>query len=113
MRLVGDDQDHLALGVQLVEDQRPDLAQGLPAALRRQQNIEGLGRRDEDMGRPLRHRLPLARRRIAGAYTHSYLWQRRATALGQLIDLGQSLCARNRATSSTGRCVADKPMRVT
>ena len=53
-------------GVHLVEDQRPDAAEHLPAA-RGEQQEERLGRRDQDVRRLAQHRGALALRRVAGA----------------------------------------------
>ena len=52
--------------VDLVDDDPPDAPERL-ARLRRQHQVEGLRRRDEDVGGPLQHLTPLVRRRVAGA----------------------------------------------
>ena len=51
-------------GVELVEDQGPRPTERLPATLRRQQDVEGLGCRNQDVRRPLDHRLALALGRV-------------------------------------------------
>ncbi len=53
-------------GVDLVDDHRVDGGEQRPCA-RREQQEERLGRRDQDVGRPPQHRLPLALGRVAGA----------------------------------------------
>ena len=78
-------------GVELVQDQRPHRAEGLAAALGRQQDVEGLGGGDEHVGRTLGHLLPLGGRGVACADGHPDLGQRRAAAFGNGADLGQGL----------------------
>ena len=72
-------------GVDLVHDDGRDGAEHPPPAVARQQQVERLGRRDEDVRRPLRHRGALARRRVAGAHEHAHLGNRRV----QRRDLGE------------------------
>ena len=48
-----------------------------------EQDVERLGRRDEDVRRPARHRLALVRRRVAGAHHDADLGQRAAVASRQ------------------------------
>ena len=55
--------------VDLVEDHRLDGLQQLAAA-RREQQVQRLGRRDQDVGRRPEHPLPVALRRVAGAHAH-------------------------------------------
>ena len=78
-------------GVDLVDDHRVRLFEHLPAALGGEQDVERLGRRDEDVRRPAHHRLPLVCRRIAGAHEDANLRQRHATLRGELLNLGQRL----------------------
>ena len=60
-------------GVDLVDDHRLRVLQHLPAALGGEQDVERLGRSDQDVRRPAHHRLPLVRRRIAGAHERANL----------------------------------------
>src|SRR5664280_1902753 len=53
--------------VNLVDDDRRDRPENLPAALARQEEIERLRRRHEDVRRPARHRRALSRERVARA----------------------------------------------
>ena len=53
--------------VDLVDDHGVDGAERGPAAARGQQDVERLGRGDQDVRRPLRHLLALGHRRVAGA----------------------------------------------
>ena len=76
-------------GVELVQDQSTNTTQVAAAALGGQQDVEGLGRSDEDVGRPLDHGLALAGRRISGADGYPDLGQGCAHALGEGVDLGQ------------------------
>ncbi len=56
-------------GVDLVDDHPLDAAQRL-ARLRGEQQVERLGRGDQDVRRPLAERAPLLGRRVAGAHRH-------------------------------------------
>ena len=58
--------------VHLVEDHGLDAAQRFPP-LRGEQQVERLGRRDEDVGRPTQHPLAVALRGVARAYSHDEL----------------------------------------
>ena len=53
-------------GVDLVDDQRLDVGEDLPRAGGHHQ-VQGLGRRDQDVGRLAQHRLAVLLRRVAGA----------------------------------------------
>ena len=88
-------------GVQLVEDEGPDAPEALASALRREQDVERLGGRDQYVRRPLGHRLPLFGRRVAGPHRDANLLQRRALGLGQGGDLRQRL--REVATDVVGQ----------
>ena len=55
--------------VDLVDDDRLDAGQHL-ARRRGQDQVERLGRRDQDVGRPAPHRRPLALRRVAASHRH-------------------------------------------
>jgi hypothetical protein len=61
--------------VDLVDDHGADGLQHPPAAVAREQQVERLGRRDQHVGGPPRHRGPLARRRVAGPHQHADLGQ--------------------------------------
>ena len=54
--------------VNFVDDHRAHRAQHLAAGLRREQDVERLGRRDEDVRRRAAHPRALALRRVAGAH---------------------------------------------
>ena len=58
--------------VDLVEDHRLDRLQQVAAA-RREQEVERLGRRDQDVGRGAQHPLAVALRRVAGPHAHREL----------------------------------------
>ncbi len=62
-------------GVDLVHDDRPRRAEHGSAALGRQQQVERLRGRDQDMRRPARHRRTIGRLRIARAHQDSQLGQ--------------------------------------
>ena len=78
-------------GVNLVDDHRANRAQDLARALRRQHQVERLGRGDQDLRRPLDDRLALGLGRVAGAQSHPDPGQRHAALVGQLPNLGQRL----------------------
>ena len=59
-------------GVDLVDDHRLDAAEHLAGA-RGEDQVQRLGRRDQDVGRPARHRRALALGRVAGADAHAHL----------------------------------------
>jgi hypothetical protein len=75
--------------MQFVEDQGVYLAEPGPAGLRGEQQIEGLGRGDQDMGRRLRHIRTFAGRGVAGTHAYADLRQGCAGLVCQSIDLGQ------------------------
>ena len=76
-------------GVDLVEDQGIDVLESPAPAVRGKQDVQGLGRGDEDVRRALGHSLPLRRRGVAGAHGRRYLRKRRTQLLGQRADLRQ------------------------
>ena len=55
-----------------VDDHRAHRAQHLAAGLRREQDVERFGRRDEDVRRRAAHARPLALRRVASAHGRAY-----------------------------------------
>src|SRR5213080_2097638 len=59
--------------------------------LRREDQKQRLGRRDEDVRRPVYHCLPLRRRRVAGANERPDLHVRKAHRLEGVPDLGERL----------------------
>jgi hypothetical protein len=71
--------------VDLVDDDRPDGAKQTPSAFAREHQVQGLGCRDQDVGRPPEHRGALARRRVSGPNQNANLGKR----LVQRADLGQ------------------------
>jgi len=73
-------------GVNLVHDHGPHRAQHRSAPLRRQQEVQRLGRRDEDMRRRADHRRPLGRRRVAGPHGAGDLRRRKAAHASALDD---------------------------
>ena len=54
-------------GVDFVHDDGLDIAQNRAALFRGQQDVERLGRGDQNVRRPLQHRPPLVHQRVAGA----------------------------------------------
>src|SRR5664280_1795622 len=71
--------------VNLVDDDRRDRPENLPAALARQEEIERLRRRHEDVRRPARHRRALSRGRVARSHEDAHLRNRRVES----ADLGE------------------------
>ena len=82
-------------GMDLVDDDRAGRAQHLPAALRREEQVEGFRRGDQDMRRGPQHRRPRRRRRVAGAHRRGDARRRQAGGSSQAMDalarLGQVL----------------------
>ena len=64
-------------------------AQDLARVRRRQDQEQALRRRDQDVGRPAQHRLPLDRRRVAGADGDGDLGPRQAEPVGRGADAGE------------------------
>jgi len=95
-------------GVDLVEDDSLDPMQRL-ARLRGQQEVERLGSRDEDVGRPLEHPPALVSRRVARAHADSELGaQPRERAPQVPLDVVVERLERGdveQAETSTGRLV--------
>ena len=65
--------------VNLVHDYGFDIAQNGPAALRREQDVERFGSRDQDVRRMLQHRPALVHERVAGADRGANLGHEQAT----------------------------------
>ena len=78
-------------GVDFVDDHRPDRAQQLAAALRREQQVERLRRRHQDVRRRAQHRRALGLRRVAGADGRGDAGAGSAVALGVLPDAAARL----------------------
>ena len=78
-------------GMDLVDDHRPHRREHLPAACRREQEIERLGRRHDDLGAVAQHRRALGGRRVAVADRHLYLRRLQAELDRDFGDLGQGL----------------------
>ena len=78
-------------GVQLIEDQCARRLQRLAPALRRQQDVQRLRRRNQHVRGPFRVERPLLRRRVAGADGDPYLRVGEAHLLSELGDLGKRL----------------------
>ena len=75
--------------VDLVHDHPSGRPQHLPAARRGQQEVQGLGRGDDEVGRVAQHRGPGRRGGVAGADRHTQ-WRRFVAHLaGDLLDLGE------------------------
>ena len=74
--------------VDLVDDHCLDAAEYL-ARLRREHQVERLGRGDEDVGRGARDVLAFLRRRVAGAHRDRGRGERRAEPLGGERDAGE------------------------
>ena len=77
--------------VDLVHDDSAHRAQHLARALRREDEIERLGRGDEDVGGAPYHLLPLRPRRVAGAHQRANLDIGQAQLLEHAPDLDQRL----------------------
>ena len=60
-------------GVDLVDDQCAYVSEGRPEPLAREQDVERLGRGDQDVRRPARHGLARGGQRVAGADRHAHL----------------------------------------
>ena len=70
-------------GVDLVHDRRSRRCASMrAAAVAREQQVERLGRRDQDVRRPPGHRRALAGRRVARAHEHAHLGQEGLAARG-------------------------------
>ena len=73
----------------LVDDDRPRRRQHLPARLGAEQHVERLGRRDDDVRRPLAHARALGLRRVAGADQRADLDVRQIERLQLFADTGE------------------------
>ena len=76
-------------GVHLVDDHGRDGAQHLARVRRGEEQEQRLGRRDQHVGRPSHHRLPLGLRRVAGAHADRDVGQRQAEPVGGGADAGE------------------------
>ena len=76
-------------GVNLVHDDGARALQHFSAALGRQEDVERLGRGDEDVGAFFEHEPALARRRVARAHRHADFRQLHALFLRERADLAQ------------------------
>src|SRR5205085_9863105 len=76
-------------GMDFVNDHGLYIAQDGPAPLGRQQDIERLGRSDQDMWRPLEHLLALMGQGVAGADRSTDLRHEQAFFSGQRGYLGE------------------------
>ena len=72
--------------VDLVDDHRPRGGQHPPAARRGEQDVQRLGRRDQDVRRRLRHPLALRRGGIAGAHRRADVGHAQRAQLGQRLE---------------------------
>src|SRR5438128_8401089 len=77
--------------VDLVDDDRPGGPQEGAAALRGQEDVERLRRRDQDVGGPADHQVALGGRRVAGADRHPDLRERRTLVGCEPADGGERL----------------------
>ena len=75
--------------VNLVDDEEPRVGEGGPEPLAGQQDVQRLGRGDQDVRRPPGHRLSLRRERIAGAHGHAHLGQLDPLGSGRGADARQ------------------------
>ena len=73
--------------VDLVHDHGLDAAERRPAALAREQEVERLGGRDEDVGRPVEEAAARGGGRVAGANRHPELWRREPGGERRRADL--------------------------
>ncbi len=73
--------------VDLVHDHGLDAAERCPAALAREQEVERLGGRDEDVGRPVEEAAARGGGRVAGANRHPELWRREPGGERRRADL--------------------------
>ncbi len=78
-------------GVDLVDDHRAHVAQRAPPRLRRQQDVERLGRGHQHVRRPLHRLAPLARGGVAGAHRRADRRRRQAQLGRDRAQLAQRL----------------------
>ena len=76
-------------GVDLVDDYGLDIAQNGAAAVCGEQNVERLGRGDQDVRRTLEHLAPLFHQRVAGAHGGANLGHQEAALGGQRQNLAE------------------------
>ena len=76
-------------GVDFVDDDGFDIAQNRAALFRGQQNVERLGRRDQNVRRPLQHGPALMHQRVAGADRGANLRHQQAALARHLQNLAQ------------------------
>ena len=77
--------------VDFIDDDEARLRQRRPEALAGEQDIERLGRGDQDVRRPPRHRLARGGQRVAGPHRHPDFRQRQAVRGRRGADAGQRL----------------------
>ena len=86
-------QMHAALvvgdGVNFVDDHGFDIAQDGAALLRRQQNVERLGRGDQNVRRTLQHQAPVFHQRVAGAHGGADLRHQQAAIARHLQNFAE------------------------
>jgi len=75
--------------VNLVDDQEPGVGERRAESLAREQDEQRLGRRDQHVRGPARHRLPLRGQRVAGAHRHADLRELQPVGGGRGTDAGQ------------------------
>src|SRR5579875_3381710 len=73
----------------LIDDHGRHAAEEFPRSLRGQQNVERLGRGDQDVGRLAQHSPAIAHRRIAGSYRGANRSEARPVPAGALDQLAQ------------------------
>ena len=78
-------------GMDLIDNNGCGAGQCLPTAFGGQQNIQRLGRGDQDMRWPAHHRLPFTSRRIAGAHRGANLGELQTLSCRALQNLAQRL----------------------
>ena len=76
-------------GMNLVDDHRLDVAENRAAAVGGQQDVQRLGRGDQDVRRTLQHLAPLFHQRVAGADGGANLRHQQAAFAGQRQDFAQ------------------------
>ena len=76
-------------GVDFIHDHRLDVAQNLPALLRREQDVKRFRRGHQDVRRPLQHGAALVHQRVAGADGGTDLRHQQTALARQLQDFAQ------------------------
>ena len=75
--------------VDLIDDYSLDRLEYFPALRRREQNVEGLGRCDQNVRRALQHPAPLVHQRVAGAHGGADFRHEKPALARQLQNLAQ------------------------